>query len=436
MENTKRPKKTEEVQHIIDKMPTKFGTWVTLIVIFIIGSAFFLGWFVTYHDVVIGRITINADNAPVRLIANYSGKIRLLQHSKSTVKEGQYIAYIQSSADVNDVIDLKKTLEILRIGNDREILQNKDLLFSKNYSLGELNVAYYKFLNAINMIVNYHVDGIYAKQEQSFKRVIFEYDRMLKSVLLKSNYVKQNSSLYKKFYNRDSALLSKKVISEQEFNTSELRYLDALSSKEKHHYEVSQLIQQIENVNHQLQQLSIEKNEKLTQLKLELVSSYSELKDNIKAWEEKYVFVSPIGGKVQFLKFWVNNQFIQSGEQAFTIVAGDNKVYGQVNLPNMGAGKVRFGQEVVIKLDNYPYMEYGSLEGKVKEISLTAHSEKTQEGENNTYLVHVELPNNLTTSYGKVINNAHEVKGSAEIITSRRRLIQRMFDNLKYLLNN
>lgn len=436
MNNKTQPKKTEEIQHIIDRIPTKFGTWVTFIVIFILVSAFSLGWFVSYHDVVLGRITLNADNAPVKLIANSSGKLHLLSSSRSKVREGQYLAYIQNSTSVKDVIELKGLLSSIQIEDDSQILKIRTKLFSKNYSLGELNIPYYKFLNALSMIVNYHVDGIYIKQEQSFKKVISEYDRMLRSVLLKSNYQKQNSNLYRKFYNRDSALLAKKVISEQEFNSSQLRYLEALSSKENNSFETAQLIQQIENINHQLKQLYIEKEEKLTQLKLELISGYSELKDNIKSWEEKYVFVAPVDGNIQFLKFWGNNQFIQSGEQAFTILSGDDKIYGQVSLPNIGAGKVKLGQQVIIKLDNFPHMEYGSLEGKVREISQTAHTEKTQEGENNTYLVHVELPNHLTTTYGKIIDNAHEIKGSAEIITNNRRLLQRMFDNLKYLLKN
>ncbi|MNY04253.1 Hemolysin secretion protein D, chromosomal [compost metagenome] len=166
-----------------------------------------------------------------------------------------------------------------------------------------------------------------------------------------------------------------------------------------------------------------------------MVSTFSDLKDNIKSWEEKYVFKSPFNGKIQFLKFWVNNHFVQAGEQVFTIVSEDSNIYGQVTLPNIGSGKVKVGQEVIIKLDDYPYMEYGLIKGKVREISLTTHTEKTDKGDLENYLVHVQLPNALTTNYAKVIDIKHEMKGTAEIIANDRRLIQRVFDNLRYLLN-
>ena len=57
------------------------------------------------------------------------------------------------------------------------------------------------------------------------------------------------------------------------------------------------------------------------------------------------------------------------GTEVFSILPTDNPILGQVYLPSQGAGKVEAGQEVIIKLDNYPYIEYGSINGKVKTIS-------------------------------------------------------------------
>jgi hypothetical protein len=77
-------------------------------------------------------------------------------------------------------------------------------------------------------------------------------------------------------------------------------------------------------------------------------------------------------------------------------------------------------------------MEYGSIEGRVKTISLTTNTEKTQNGNIETYLVTVDFPKGLRTNYGSKLDFKYESKGSAEIIINDRRLIERLFDNLKH----
>lgn len=66
--------------------------------------------------------------------------------------------------------------------------------------------------------------------------------------------------------------------------------------------------------------------------------------DNIKSWEQKYVFRAPFDDKVHFLKFYNENQFVQTGEQVFTIVQKEEKAFGQVVLPAQGSDKIKTGQ--------------------------------------------------------------------------------------------
>ena len=93
------------------------------------------------------------------------------------------------------------------------------------------------------------------------------------------------------------------------------------------------------------------------------------------------------------------------------------------------------GQDVIIKLDNYPYIEYGSISGKVKTISQLSNQtvEATSQNEINTYLITVDLPFELTTNYGAKLDFRYEIKGIADILIKRRKLLERLFDNLKYI---
>src|SRR5690606_270728 len=145
--------------------------------------------------------------------------------------------------------------------------------------------------------------------------------------------------------------------------------------------------QQLQQTESKLQELHIFKPEKEKELQLALIAAYTDLVDNIKNWEQKYLFRAPFDGKVQFLKFYTENQFVQSGEQIFTIIPIQEKIIGQAILPAHGSGKVKAGQEVIVKLDNYPYIEYGTIQGKVNSISLSAATAKTENNETDTYLV-------------------------------------------------
>lgn len=146
--------------------------------------------------------------------------------------------------------------------------------------------------------------------------------------------------------------------------------------------------------------------------------------------------LSPINGKVDFLSFIKSNDYIQSGQELFKIIPVNNQIIGQVNLPENGSGKVKVGQSVIIKLNNYPFNEYGSVKGKVRRISLVTNQQTLSDNQKkvNSYLIDINLPFGLKTNYGVELDFHAEAKGSAEIITNDRRLIERFFDNLRHRL--
>jgi len=108
-----------------------------------------------------------------------------------------------------------------------------------------------------------------------------------------------------------------------------------------------------------------------------------------------------------------------------------------VNLPVSGAGKVKINQEVIVKLADYPYMEYGYIKGLISNVSLVPSLLQMGDGSSlDSYLVTVNFPNGLETNYGTKLDLKSESKAIAEIITKDRRLIERFFDNLKYIGNS
>lgn len=75
--------KSEEVQAIIDRMPTYWVKWVVLCVGVLMSVILLLGFLIRYPDTVDGQISVTATTAPVRLVANSNGRIHLLKTNKS-----------------------------------------------------------------------------------------------------------------------------------------------------------------------------------------------------------------------------------------------------------------------------------------------------------------------------------------------------------------
>lgn len=424
--------RSEPVQDIIEKFPTGFGVIITTIIVLLVGSAIIFGFVIRYPDTVTGTIVINARLSPVKLVANSAGKITLLDFKpKGNISDGAYIAYIQNASNMLDMLKIKKLIG--QINLYQAGFENFYTLFPSKVSLGEVNLKYYTFLNAYQQIYEYKKRNIYEKQEENLKNDVLKLSFVLANLKVSRETHEKNMNITKKFSYRDSILLAEKIATEEELDQSKINYLNSKESYQNIMNNISNTEQQIDDDQNKLVQGTIQRRDKERQMQLDLFSALNDLKDNINSWELHYVFKSPMNGRVDRLKFITNDEFIQSGEEIFTVVPKENKVIGQVQLPSAGAGKVKVGQEVIIKLDNYPYEEYGSIKGVVSSISLVSNKVKTTNQKDvDTYLVDVELPKELTTNYGKKLEFKYEIKGSADIISGDRKLIERFFDNLKY----
>jgi multidrug resistance efflux pump len=201
--------------------------------------------------------------------------------------------------------------------------------------------------------------------------------------------------------------------------------------------ERQQLDEAYKELEEQTNQLHIEQAEHEQSLTMNLFFNHEELKSQIAQWKQKYAFVSPYKGSVEMLGFWKEKSYVHVGEEIFAIVPEKNPLMAQVVIPSAGAGKVKVGQEVIVKLDDFPYLEYGAIKGKVTDVSMlsSTSSELALNEKLLTYQVNVELPEQLKTNYGSLLNFKHDMKGVAQIQVKKRKLIERLFDNLKYIMN-
>lgn len=418
--------RSEEVQAIIDRMPTNGATWVAVITGVLIGIVFLLGFIIKYPDTVDGQITITARYAPVRLVANSTGKMHLLINNKSKVLEGEVIGYIESGVDYKDVLKIDSLLSIY----DIRFLQGMSVPSSLN--LGEISSSYTAFMVAHMQYLRFLESDIYKNRSLSLRRQI-EIDEaiimnMAKGEVLKKKILHINQERTKK----DSMLVIAKAISEEEYLRQHTDYLSQKNNYETFCNEKMSRQSQLYKNQFDLQQIELERLENESKLVADLLARKNELSNVIRVWKEKYLQYAPVDGELEFLGFWRENGYVQMGQELFSIIPSKNKMQGEVLIPAYGVGKVKIGQIANVKIENYPYDEYGLIKGRVQSISRLSHKQQTADGKNmNAYRVMIAFPEGLRTNFGKELALDFESVGNVEIVTKPKRLIERLFDNLK-----
>ena len=230
----------------------------------------------------------------------------------------------------------------------------------------------------------------------------------------------------------DSVLYSKQVLSKADFHNAKNSYLQQLQSFESAKLAIDNKNMSILQSEQAIFDLEQQHTEQLNNLQIALTGALEQLQTQIKTWEQTYLLVSPIDGVVTFTKYWQKNQNINAGEVLVTVVPEkQTKIIGKILLPPQGAGKVKEGQMVNVKFDNFPYMEFGMVRVEIKNISLVPIvAEENQKA----YMLEVEFPDKLKTNYGKELTFSQEMTGSAEIITEDLRLLDKFLNPIRAVI--
>ncbi|PHS67150.1 MAG: HlyD family secretion protein [Flavobacterium sp.] len=415
--------RSEEVQEILSSVPNWMIRWGNSLVLLIILILLAITWFVKYPDIINAQAMVTTQIPPHRVYANTTGNIdTLFVTDNLKVTSNSPLAIIENTANYKDVFYLKSIVDTLVFTNKKFFfpIDSMPILF-----LGDIDTDYALFENSY---LQYQLN----KQLQPFSNDIFnnkitisELKTRLKSLQSQKKISKAELDFQENNLNRYKILYEKGVISLQEYETKQTTFLQAQRSYSNIDTSISQLREAISNANNTSSGTIITQTKEEISLLKNVIQSFNQLKRAIRTWESRYVLSSKINGKVSFLNIWNKNQTVNQGDLVFTIIPKNNSEFiAKLKTPAQNSGKIKIGQTVNIKLENYPDTEYGSLQGKIKSISQIPNPE-------GFYLVNVSLPTKLITSYDKEIPFKQEMKGAAEIITEDLRLMERFFYQLR-----
>lgn len=413
--------RSEEVQEILTRVPHWMIRWGNIVVLSIVLLMLGVSWMIKYPDMISTQISITTEVPPQKLIAKTSGRIEaILVKDKAEVSKETPLAVIENAANYKDVFLLKSIIDTINIDNyvfpfeKTKALQLGDIessfaLFQKEYLVDELN----------NKLQPYKVEGA----AQSYESIQLR-ERL--SLLESQKTINQSElELQKNDLDRYETLYKKGIISTQELEKHRLENLQSQKNYKSLLSSISQLKSSLNDLNRNSKTTTINENKENVNLDRNVTQAFYQLKKAIKDWELNYVFRSSIEGKVSFLQLWSENQTIVSGDNIFAIIPSiETNFIGKLKAVAQNSGKIKEGQDVNIRLANYPDREFGIIKGKIKSISLTPDKD-------GNLLIDISLPNGLKTSYDKKILFQQEMSGSADIITEDLRLLERLLYQFK-----
>lgn len=417
--------RSESVQDILTQPPHWMIRWGNTIIFLILVLILIMSYIIKYPEFIPAPIIVTSQNPPEKLEARTNSKIeKIFIKDHQEVKKDQVLMVMQSSANYKDVLVLKKIIDSLSPNQ----LSSFPLTETSHFKLGELQGDYNGFAKAFQDEALFTRLQPYAPENLAANQSLSEYKVRIATTKQQKNLEQAKYELTKKNYIRSQELFNQGVISSMELENEKIKYIQAQQNLENINISLSQMEEGISNLNKTKSGTAINTEKDKITYSTQTLQLFEQLRKSLKQWEQNYLLISNTDGIASFQQFFGENQFIKAGDAILSILPKNReKLVGRMSVPATNSGKIASGEKVLIKLDNYRYQEYGIVEGKVQNISLSPDKE-------GNYYVDVLLPKGLKTSYNKNLVFDKELKGNAEIVTQDLRLIERFFYQMRKLL--
>jgi len=413
---------SEDMQEVMGRMPSWMIRRGTVMIGCLLICVFVGAYFFKYPDIITSRVVISFDNPPIKLFARASAPIqKLLVSNNHQVKKDELLCILTNSADYHDVVQVATIAHMIDTTISIYGIMGAINLPS-GLQLGELQPEYIELAQAIQQYQFFLSHNSYkTKMKHLVKQA--EYQALLATELDKKGYMlREQLDLQKSRFNIDSILLKEKVVSKVEYEATKSKFLDQKMSTDANYSNILQS---------KLQQKEYEKNISETELQLQsdehtyqrkVHDAATKFKGSYAQWSQNYLIKSPSDGTVSFFKYWKENQFVQSGDGVMMLIPNAQSYIVRGDVNTVGVGKIKPGQEVLIKLSAYPYEEYGMLSGEVAELSRVAMD--------STFTLEITLKKGLVTNANKTLPPEPQLTGIGEVLTEDKSILQRIFENV------
>lgn len=382
-----------------------------------------LSYFIQYPDKINGTGSLTTSIPPLELLSKSEGYIQILyKNNGESVAVGDTLLYIRNTANLEDVNALSMWID--NNTNNGSLLKEVQQLPPK-LELGTLNDTYSQLLTALDALKQHLNNHLPEEQAYNYKKELGKQVELQKVQEKERQIFEQEMALERKKHQRNIRMQKDGLISIQELESSESTTIQ----KERQISSIENAIVQNQIRRQQIQlditRLKTEKAQKTETLLANINEIILRMKASIKDWSDAYLIVATSEGNLSLLDKIKNTTHLNTGDHiGYILPSRKSENYFSVKLPIQNAGKVEPGMKALIRLDAYPYKEYGLLTGTVGHIAALPIAGSEQQV---YYEITIPLPEKLNTDVGKGIPIRTQMTAQVEIITESKTILERIF---------
>lgn len=392
-----------------------------------------MSWLIRYPDMAEAPAVITAVTPPILHHAVSSGLIdTVLIPDGSYVYKGQDLCYLDQPGDPNDVYSWKDWLEHTATSASPDRMIEAP---SPDPELGELQQAYaatrQKYLDWLRQLQ----DESTGEKIKAYKSEISTVERMIHSLDAQIALYSQEATYMQQQAERDLSLFRDKVISAADYEKSQSAWLAFQRQQEAMGAGIIGHTLRMDQLRSMIMDQEI-------QYKTELYALFNALQDQVRLsrsaineWENRYIIRAQVAGVVVIPGSTRAKKYISGGDPVMTVVPGGqyDTSYARAYVPVQGLGRIKKGDRVILRLDAWPYKQYGQLSSSVAGISSVADP---SQGDSRVIEVLIPIAMPAVTSAGIALPLRPEESGVARIITRERRVLERIFDTIISTIQN
>lgn len=396
---------------------------------------------------IVGQVEIVAVSTGKTIPAGHSKIIQPLETSvikKLLVKDGDKVqkgdllvelAGIGSDSDYNQTVRQLNaaTLASLRSQALLQGLENRTLPDLQHRDLASLPIGETELAEARRLVQNQY--QTWFAQDEQMQTILQQRTAELRSTQSQIVKLKNVGKIEKQRLHDFEKLQQKNYLSQHELYEQQSKTIendqDLASEKEQ--------LQQIEESIHQvekerlvtLQTLKRDTMDSLRQANEDMQQLHEQL-DKTRQRQAWMSLTSPVSGTVQQVAFHNEGGVVMEGQAMMLIAPQDDQIEVEAMVENKDIGFVKAGQDVVVKIESFPYTRYGYLTGKVKHISFDAIEDEKR---GLIFSARVVLDQHHINVEGTNIPLNAGMNVTAEIKTGKRRVIDYLLSPLRATLD-
>ena len=396
----------------------------SLLIIFLVGIMLFsFFFFVRLKNAINVPAEIRSSQDIFPIFAKQKGVFTFTVKDGDKIKTNETIGYHEQNGDITDILVTNtylKTLDVDKILDTPYLMYDKvknTNLIPENLqtSFGILKKEIITYLTLVTIekeFLDKKIRVLNKKQAVATNKLnFFDLQDSLASIQ-KKLIVKQNT--------RDSLLFAENILSADEAEVNRLNLINERKNAIRNYIDRFSAVGATNTI--KMEELNMIKNYSAaiyTQTHT-LENALFDVNINIQLWENKHLIKAPIDGTILLKSKEIRTPF-EANEELLAIIPTSREeptfsIY--LDIPAQYINYVKNNQNIQIKVNEYPFLVYGMVEGTISEIP--------NETANDYYRCKAKLKEGMRTNYGRDLKVKNRYYGIAQVTLKRENFVEKV----------